>query len=182
MMATACSSNTTKVTPSPTTSTTIESPSTTSSSTTTSTTEIPVTTTPVEPPAPQSNMEPTEPILCDRYRHPLHHLTCEQADVAADKKKIASTASNAPATTPRSSTPAPTPTSSSALQDCIARYESENGRTSSNQYQFVQGTWAAYGGTGSAENATMSEQNAVFDRAWADGGEQHWAAQKGRCF
>lgn len=65
---------------------------------------------------------------------------------------------------------------------CIARYESEHGRTSSNIYQFQQGTWRAYGGVGTPGGASRAEQDAVFNRAWADAGPQHWAAQRGRCF
>lgn len=132
---------------------------------------------------------PQEPILCERHSHPLHHRTCEEADayIAAKKKTAATTITPATVVTgPRNSDHSPTPSliysSDSELKNCIAKWESENGRTSSNVYQFEPGTWAAYGGTGSASNASMSEQNAVFDRAWADGGEGHWAAQKGRCF
>lgn len=116
---------------------------------------------------------PQEPILCERYSHPLHHYTCSEADaIAVSESEI----------TDYMPTPSPVYSSDSELQNCIARYESENGSTSSNVYQFEPGTWEAYGGTGSAETAPMSEQNEVFDRAWADGGEQHWAAQSGRCF
>lgn len=68
------------------------------------------------------------------------------------------------------------------LRGCIAFYESTWGTISKNVYQFVLSTWRQYGGTGRPENAPMGEQDAVFDRAWADDGKSHWKAQRGRCF
>lgn len=68
------------------------------------------------------------------------------------------------------------------LQNCIAYWESGNGTTSSNQFQFTLGTWHTYGGTGDPEDAEFSTQVRIFWIAWADDGPHHWAAQKGRCF
>jgi outer membrane murein-binding lipoprotein Lpp len=70
----------------------------------------------------------------------------------------------------------------SELSDCIAKYESTNGALDSNLYQFVPGTWRAYGGTGDPGDASVEEQTRIFWLAWNDAGEHHWAAQKGRCF
>jgi hypothetical protein len=73
-------------------------------------------------------------------------------------------------------------TSYAALRQCIGWYESRNGDADPNIYQFIPSTWRAYGGTGRPEDASVAEQNRIFDLAWADGGPHHWAAQKGRCF
>lgn len=186
---TACQSgdagDTTKATPSTTNSTTSESPSMTEPSTTVISTVTSATSSPMPPTTLSETPDspPTtlsEPILCDRYHHPLHHLTCEEADAkhAAKQQRHLQTAS-VDATIP---SPQDSYQGDSDLKRCIAHYESTSGAGSSNQYQFQDGTWQAYGGTGSPESASMAEQNAVFDRAWADGGEHHWAAQKGRCF
>lgn len=69
-----------------------------------------------------------------------------------------------------------------ALQNCIAYWESGNGTTSNNQFQFTLGTWHTYGGTGDPEYASFATQVRIFWIAWADDGHHHWAAQKGRCF
>ncbi len=63
-----------------------------------------------------------------------------------------------------------------------AKYESTSGQADSNIYQFVPSTWRAYGGVGNPWDASVDRQTEVFWAAWADGGPQHWAAQKGRCF
>lgn len=74
-----------------------------------------------------------------------------------------------------------TPTNS--LLSCLKQYESGNGSGSNNQYQFDQATWEAAGGTGTPDNASVSEQDAVAQN-WIDQGHLHqaWAAQRGRCF
>jgi hypothetical protein len=73
------------------------------------------------------------------------------------------------------------PRNTTTLVGCIAYYESTWGEDP-NVFQFTQGTWRAYGGTGSASSAPYSEQLTVFWAAWEDDGKHHWAAQKGRCF
>lgn len=94
----------------------------------------------------------------------------------------------APTTTTTTSTTTPpviappTTVQVDELQECIARWESENGATDSNVYQFVQSTWESYGGVGDPADATLAEQNRIFDLAWADAGPAHWTAQRGRCF
>lgn len=133
----------------------VESPSTT----VLSTPQLPETSSPetvVEP------VEPPEPILCPEVGHPAHHQPCEVAE---------------PTYTP----PAQPQSYDSDLQACIAHYESTSG-LHPNIYQFQQGTWEAYGGTGSPSNASKAEQDRIFWLAWEDAGEHHWAAQKGRCF
>jgi LysM repeat protein len=47
-------------------------------------------------------------------------------------------------------------------------------------YQFSASTWAAYGGSPSDfGNASVSEQNQVFDNAVASGGQSNWSAYDG---
>jgi LysM repeat protein len=47
-------------------------------------------------------------------------------------------------------------------------------------YQFSESTWEAYGGSASDfGNASVAEQNQVFDNALARGGESNWSAYDG---
>jgi len=47
-------------------------------------------------------------------------------------------------------------------------------------YQFSESTWEAYGGSaGDFGNASVAEQNQVFDNALARGGESNWSAYDG---
>ncbi len=47
-------------------------------------------------------------------------------------------------------------------------------------YQFSEGTWVAYGGSAADfGNASVAEQNQVFDNAVAQGGQSNWSAYDG---
>ncbi len=47
-------------------------------------------------------------------------------------------------------------------------------------YQFSEGTWEAYGGSAADfGNASVAEQNKVFDNALAAGGQSNWSAYDG---
>ena len=47
-------------------------------------------------------------------------------------------------------------------------------------YQFSSGTWAAYGGNPACfGNASVAEQNQVFNNAIAAGGQSNWAPYDG---
>jgi hypothetical protein len=47
-------------------------------------------------------------------------------------------------------------------------------------YQFSESTWEAYGGSaGDFGNASVAEQNKVFDNALAQGGQSNWSAYDG---
>src|SRR5688572_27267759 len=65
------------------------------------------------------------------------------------------------------------PRNTTTLVGCIAFYESTWGDADPNVFQFVQGTWEAYGGTGSPSNAPYWRQEEVFWLAWQDAGHHH---------
>lgn len=142
--------------------------------------------TPVEPigsppPAAEPSLStPEGPIVRDRVEshedESKAQMIPESSSTTIVPPRPAQTEQSAPGTTILRDT------SDSTVRSCIARYESGNGASSSNVYQFTQTTWRVYGGTGSPENASLAEQNRIFDLAWADAGRSHWAAQRGRCF
>jgi Transglycosylase-like domain/LysM domain len=76
--------------------------------------------------------------------------------------------------------------STGSFQACVIAAESGGNAQVMNSsghyglYQFSASTWAAYGGN-SADfgNATVAEQNQVFDNAIAAGGESNWAPYDG---
>lgn len=73
-----------------------------------------------------------------------------------------------------------------SFQSCVIQAESGGNSQVMNSsghyglYQFSAGTWAAYGGNpNDFGNASVSEQNAVFNRAMAEGGQSNWAPYDG---
>jgi hypothetical protein len=47
-------------------------------------------------------------------------------------------------------------------------------------YQFSESTWEEYGGSASSfGNASVSQQNQVFNNAISQGGESNWSAYDG---
>ena len=81
---------------------------------------------------------------------------------------------------------ASTYTGSGSFQECVISAESGGNSQVMNSsghyglYQFSASTWAAYGGN-PAEfgDATVAEQNQVFDNAMAAGGASNWSAYDG---
>jgi len=81
---------------------------------------------------------------------------------------------------------ASTYTGSGSFQSCVIAAESGGNSQVTNSsghyglYQFSAGTWAAYGGN-PAEfgDASVAEQNQVFDNAIAAGGQSNWSAYDG---
>jgi LysM repeat protein len=74
----------------------------------------------------------------------------------------------------------------SGFQACVIERESGGDAQVTNSsghyglYQFSYSTWVAYGGSPSDfGDATVAEQNAVFETAMADGGESNWAPYDG---
>jgi LysM repeat protein len=74
----------------------------------------------------------------------------------------------------------------SGFQSCVISRESGGNSQVTNSsghyglYQFSYSTWVAYGGSPSDfGDATVAEQNAVFETAMADGGESNWAPYDG---
>jgi len=74
----------------------------------------------------------------------------------------------------------------SGFQACVIAAESGGDSQVTNSsghyglYQFSYSTWVAYGGSPSEfGDATVAEQNAVFETAMADGGESNWAPYDG---
>jgi LysM repeat protein len=74
----------------------------------------------------------------------------------------------------------------SGFQSCVISRESGgnsqvmNGSGHYGLYQFSESTWEAYGGSASSfGNASVSEQNQVFNNAIAQGGESNWSAYDG---
>jgi LysM repeat protein len=74
----------------------------------------------------------------------------------------------------------------SGFQSCVIARESGgnsqvmNGSGHYGLYQFSESTWEAYGGSASSfGNASVAEQNQVFNNAIAQGGESNWSAYDG---
>ena len=74
----------------------------------------------------------------------------------------------------------------SGFQSCVISRESGgnsqvmNGTGHYGLYQFSEGTWEAYGSSASDfGNASVAEQNQVFNNAIAQGGESNWSAYDG---
>ena len=81
---------------------------------------------------------------------------------------------------------ASTYTGGGSFQSCVIARESGGNSQVMNSsghyglYQFSSGTWAAYGGNpGDFGNASVSEQNQVFNNAIAAGGQSNWAPYDG---
>ena len=82
--------------------------------------------------------------------------------------------------------PAATYSGGSSFQQCVIARESGgnsqvmNGSGHYGLYQFSASTWAAYGGSPSSfGNASVAEQNQVFNNAIAAGGQSNWSAYDG---
>jgi len=75
---------------------------------------------------------------------------------------------------------------SGSFQECVISSESGGNSQVMNSsghyglYQFSSSTWAAYGGNpGDFGDASVAEQNQVFDNAIAAGGQSNWSAYDG---
>ena len=96
-------------------------------------------------------------------------------------------AQSAPAqSAPAQAAPAASYTGSSGLQQCIISRESGGNSQVMNAsghyglYQFSASTWQAYGGSaGSFGNASVAQQNQVFNNAISAGGASNWTPYDG---
>lgn len=110
-----------------------------------------------------------------------------QVSTSAAPAQVTSTAQ--PASTYQhasTSQPASTYSGGSGFQSCVISRESGgnsqvmNGSGHYGLYQFSEGTWEAYGGSASSfGNASVAEQNQVFNNAIAQGGQSNWSAYDG---
>ena len=98
----------------------------------------------------------------------------------------ASTAEAAPVQAAPVQTGSTSTGSTSSFQACVIAAESGGNSQVMNSsghyglYQFSASTWAAYGGNpADFGNASVAEQNQVFDNAIAAGGESNWAPYDG---
>lgn len=98
----------------------------------------------------------------------------------------ASTQQAAPERTSAPAQAASTYTGSGSLQQCIISRESGGNSQVMNSsghyglYQFSASTWAAYGGNpADFGNASVAEQNQVYNTAIAQGGASNWTAYDG---
>jgi murein DD-endopeptidase MepM/ murein hydrolase activator NlpD len=86
-------------------------------------------------------------------------------------------------TTPASTTPAPSTSGSAApssFQQCVAWRESSNTPTDPDGlYGILPSTWASLGYSGTAGEASVSQQNVAFNRLYAEYGTAPWAPYDG---
>lgn len=174
-----CSDNEPGSTPSPQQGVTTSLGSPSETTTTTAVAPVPETTTTTAASAVMAN--PEDPILCDRYRHPLHHLTCEEADAKSAARQVPSTRAATPRTTQPSrrtedAAPAQQPVSAqlASIRACESGGDYQAVSPSGKYhgaYQFDLATWAAAGGSGNPANASPAEQDARA-QAWIDAGHR----------
>jgi phage tail protein X len=123
---------------------------------------------PAKIPAAPSQLGPAAPAPVHTESAPVSHSSSESAP--------ASTSTQADATY----------SGGSGFQSCVISRESGGNSQVMNSsghyglYQFSAGTWAAYGGNpASFGNASVAEQNQVFNNAIAAGGQSNWAPYDG---
>jgi LysM repeat protein len=122
------------------------------------------------------------PAKGERTKHrplPALALTRVVAEERAAAPASSGTASSAQRSTSTSTAPAP---AGGGVWDRLAQCESggnwgiNTGNGYSGGLQFAPGTWSAHGGTGSAHNASRSEQIRVAERVLASQGWGAWPA------
>jgi LysM repeat protein len=119
---------------------------------------------------------------------PVQQAPVQQAPVQQAQDADAPAAQAAPArATVAQAAPAAAPSGGeSAFQACVIARESGGNSQVMNAsghyglYQFSASTWAEYGGNpADFGNASVAEQNQVFDNAIAAGGQSNWSAYDG---
>jgi LysM repeat protein len=108
------------------------------------------------------------------------------APVAATSTVAASTSSSTSSSTPQVASTSVSTSGDGSFQACVIAAESGGNSQVMNAsghyglYQFSESTWVEYGGSASDfGDASVAEQNQVFDNAIAAGGESNWSAYDG---
>jgi LysM repeat protein len=137
----------------------------------------PLATGPAAPVAAPVRQTSTAPVEAPVAQAPVAQAPVAQAPVAQ------APVAQAPVT---HTAPAATYSGGSSFQQCVIARESGgnsqvmNGSGHYGLYQFSASTWAAYGGSPSSfGNASVAEQNQVFNNAIAAGGQSNWAPYDG---
>ena len=132
---------------------------------------------PVAPVAAPVQQASEAPVQAPVAQAPVAQAPVAQAPVAQAPVAQAPVAQSAPAATY---------SGGSSFQQCVISRESGgnsqvmNGSGHYGLYQFSASTWAAYGGSASSfGNASVAEQNQVFNNAIAAGGQSNWAPYDG---
>jgi nucleoid-associated protein YgaU len=136
-------------------------------------------------PAAPSQLGPAAPVSA-----PVHTSEVQQSASVQAAPAEAAPAQAAPTqAAPTQAAPtqaAATYNGGSGFQSCVIARESGgnsqvmNGSGHYGLYQFSASTWAAYGGSPSTfGNASVAEQNQVFNNAIAQGGQSNWSAYDG---
>jgi resuscitation-promoting factor RpfC len=108
----------------------------------------------------------------------------QAAPVAASEPAPAPAAPAAPAAAPASA--ASYSGAPGSFQSCVIKAESGGNPTAVNPtsgagglYQFLPSTWQALGFSGLPQNASVAEQNAAFQKEYAQSGTSAWSAYDG---
>ena len=125
---------------------------------------------PAKIPAAPSQLGPVAPAPVHTESAPVTHSTSTEAAPASSSHTEAAATYNG----------------GSGFQSCVISRESGGNSQVMNSsghyglYQFSASTWAAYGGNpASFGNASVAEQNQVFNNAIAAGGQSNWAPYDG---
>ena len=117
---------------------------------------------------------------------PVESAPVESAPVESAPVESAPVQSAPVQSAPAQAAPAATYSGGSGLQQCIISRESGGNSQVMNAsghyglYQFSASTWQAYGGSaGSFGNASVAQQNQVFNNAIAAGGASNWTPYDG---
>jgi LysM repeat protein len=112
--------------------------------------------------------------------------TTEPTEATSTTTESAPTEQTSTSTDQYSTDSASSTSGDSSFQQCVINAESGGDSQVMNSsghyglYQFSASTWAAYGGNpADFGDASVAEQNQVFDNAIADGGESNWAPYDG---
>ena len=135
---------------------------------------------PAKIPAAPSQLGPVAPVAAPVHTSEAQSSAPVQAAPAAAAPTQAAPTQAAPAQA------AATYNGGSGFQSCVIARESGGNSQVMNSsghyglYQFSASTWAAYGGSPSTfGNASVAQQNQVFNNAIAQGGQSNWSAYDG---